>query len=61
MLKNVEFRNAYKLAEHHRDFARWMRDNGHEKIGGETPEDFERKADRIEQHEDSLRGLRRDR
>ncbi len=54
-----QYRNPYRLAEVHREHARWMRAKGIAEIDGQTPEDMERTADLLEKAEDSNRGIGR--
>lgn len=53
------YRNPYRLAELHREHAKWMRAEGIPEIGGQTPEDLERTADLLEKAEDNNRGIGR--
>lgn len=57
--KQQNYRNPYKLAEHHRKLARWMREQGVNEIDGQTAEALERTAEILEKAEDSNRGLGR--
>lgn len=58
MVTKAPYRNPYRQAQHWRAFAKDMRERGIDQIEGQSPDDMDRLAEKLEAIEDKLRGLK---